>query len=74
VDFARFKATGATVVVDAGGATNPAVHDGLLNPQAQPDNGGQLWRAETGEVLLQGIQTFQGQTNRIEWAKKVTTR
>jgi hypothetical protein len=70
VDFARFKATGATIVVDAGGATNPAVYDGLLNPQAQPDNGGQLFRAETGEVLLQGIQTFQGQTNRIEWGKK----
>jgi hypothetical protein len=64
----RFKATGAAIVVDAA-VRQPAVYDGLLS-QAQPDNGGQLFRAETGEVLLQGIQTFQGQTNRIEWGKK----
>jgi FtsP/CotA-like multicopper oxidase with cupredoxin domain len=72
VDFARFKATGATIVVDAGGAvTNPTKFDGLLQPQPQPENGGAEFRAETGEVLLQGIQTFQGQTNRIEWGKKI---
>ena len=61
VDFTRFKATGATV----DGAMRrrgqvPRSRTRLLNPQAQPDNGGQLLRTETGEVLLQGFQTFHG--------------
>jgi hypothetical protein len=74
VDFARFKATGATVVVDAGGPI-PA-HDGWitpsfnrLNPQPQSENAGLPYRTEIGPVLLQGMQTFLGQTNRIEWGK-----
>lgn len=74
VDFARFKATGATVVVDAGGEVPP--HDGWttpswdkLNPQPQSENGGLPYRTETGPVLLEGIQTFLGQTNVIEWGK-----
>ncbi|MBZ0106436.1 MAG: hypothetical protein K8H84_12500 [Sulfuricella denitrificans] len=76
VDFARFKATGATIVVDAGGPVPP--HGGWampswnkLNPQPQTDNGGLPYRTETGPVLLQGIQTFLGQTNVIEWGKNV---
>jgi len=72
IDFARFKATGATVVVDAGGPVPP---DGgwnmpsrnKLNPQ--PQLGGNLYRTETGPVLLQGMQTFLGSTNVIEWGK-----
>jgi FtsP/CotA-like multicopper oxidase with cupredoxin domain/uncharacterized protein (DUF2141 family) len=72
VDFARFKATGASIVVDAGGAVaDPTKYDGLLQPQPQPENGGGDFRAETGEVLLQGFQVFQGQTNRIEWGKRL---
>lgn len=76
VDFARFKATGATIVVDAGGPVPP--HGGWavpswnkLNPQPQTDNGGLPYRTETGPILLQGIQTFLGQTNVIEWGKNV---
>ncbi|HEY0666342.1 MAG TPA: hypothetical protein VGD24_09770, partial [Gallionella sp.] len=90
VDFARFKATGATVVVDNGGQILP--HNGWtmpswnqLNPQPQFDTdpvtgaatttpligpaGNNLSRTETGPVLLEGIQTFLGQTNVIEWGK-----
>ncbi len=74
VDFARFKATGATVVVDAGGPVPP--HNGWavpswnkLNPQPQSENAGLPYRTETGPVLLEGIQTFLGQTNVIEWGK-----
>ena len=75
IDFARFKATGATVVVDAGG---PVPADGgwtmpsrnKLNPQPQPDNGGAPYRTETGPVLLQGMQTFLGSTNMIDWGKQ----
>ncbi len=75
VDFARFKATGATVVVDAGGPV-PA-DDGWtmpsrnkLNPQPQPENGNAPYRTETGPVLLQGMQSFLGTTNLIDWGKQ----
>jgi hypothetical protein len=75
VDFARFRATGATVVVDAGGPvpadngwTMPSRNK--LNPQPQPDNGGALYRTELGQILLQGMQTFLGSTNIIEWGKQ----
>jgi large repetitive protein len=71
VDYTRFKATGVTVIVDAGGQVPP---DGDLNPQVQaevnPNTGNKLSHTETGPVLLQGIQTFIGQTNVIEWGKK----
>ncbi len=74
VDFARFKATGATIVVDAGGPV-PA-HNGWttpswnkLNPQPQSENGGLPYRTETGPVLVQAFQGFLGQTNVIEWGK-----
>ena len=90
VDFARFKATGATVVVDNGGQIPP--HNGWtmpswnkLNPQPQfatdpitgaataapliGPAGNNLSRTETGPVLLEGIQTFLGQTSVVEWGK-----
>jgi large repetitive protein len=79
VDFARFKATGATVVVDLGGPVPP--HDGwnmpsfnALNPQDQaevnPNTNNKLSRTESGgPVLLQGYQGFLGQTNVIQWGK-----
>ncbi|MCK9529941.1 MAG: right-handed parallel beta-helix repeat-containing protein [Gammaproteobacteria bacterium] len=73
VDFARFKATGATVVVDAGGPidpTDPWTFDGNLNPQAQSENGGAPYRVETGPVLTQAFQGFLGQKSVIQWGKK----
>jgi hypothetical protein len=74
VDFMRFKATGATVVVDDGGMVPPDNGWAMpswnqLNPQPQSENGGLPYRTETGAVLVQGIQTFLGQTNVIEWGK-----
>lgn len=77
VDFARLKATGATVVVDAGGpldVADPWSFGGVLTPQPQPDpaNIGQFlpYRTETGPVLTQGFQAFLGQTSVIQWGKK----
>jgi hypothetical protein len=95
VDYSRFKATGATVVVDAGGAVPP--HNGWstpsfgrLSPQTQTCTAddvaanvgsnpylcttpGQLmpYRVEQGVILLEGMQTFLGQTNHIEYGKKL---
>lgn len=73
VDFARFKATGVTVVVDAGGPVAPSdpwSYGGLLNPQLQPKNSNQPFRVETGPVLTQAFQGFIGQTSVLEWGKK----
>jgi len=78
VDFARFKATGATIVVDAGG---PVLPDrgwdypswDELTPQQQAEinenTGNTLSRTETGMVLTQAFQGFMGQTSVIEWGK-----
>ena len=96
VDFARYKATGATIVTDGGGAISPDDDWALpsrnkLNPQPQfctavdaalegcelnaplnnVNTSNNLSRTETGPVLLEGIQTFLGQTNVIEWGKQV---
>ncbi len=73
VDFARFKATGATIVVDAGGPIDPAdplSFDGHLTPQPQTENGGSGYRTETGPVLTQAFQGFLGQKSVIQWGKK----
>jgi hypothetical protein len=73
VDFARFKATGVTVVADEGGKVLTDFpgfpHFGRLTPQAQPDNGGASFRTETGVVLTQGFQTFASDTNVLYWGK-----
>jgi len=74
VDFARFKATGATIVVDAGGEVLPDQgwtwpSRGRLTPQSQPENVNKPYRTETGEVLTQAFQVFLGQTNEINWGK-----
>jgi large repetitive protein len=81
VDFLRFKATGATIVVDNGGKLDPAVVDGVdwsegrsLSPQAQASNGDKPYRIETGPVLTQGFQAFLGQTNAIHWGKTTYAR
>ncbi len=74
VDYARFKATGVTVVVDDGGAvpadqgwTTPS--RGKLNPQLQSENFGKPYRTETGPVLLEAYQAFLGQTHELNWGK-----
>jgi large repetitive protein len=97
VDYARFKATGSTTVVDNGGSIPPDAgwvmpSRNKLNPQAHfcmqsdvdagvpecpaagvprvnPLTGNNLSKTDTGVVLLQGMQTFLGQTNVIEWGK-----
>lgn len=84
IDYARLKATGATVIVDAGGPIDPDQgwdypSGGVLTPQPQfdsagnpvinPNTGNNLSRTETGPVLLQAFQGFIGQTSRIEWGK-----
>ncbi|MGB8339085.1 MAG: choice-of-anchor D domain-containing protein [Burkholderiales bacterium] len=75
VDFAKFKATGATVIVDDGGPILP--HNGwsmptfdILNPQPQSENGNLPYRTETGVILLEGMQAFTGNASIIEWGKK----
>ncbi len=68
VDFARFQATGATFVVDAGGQPS-AAYDYYLNPQAQDCDGGALERTEIGPVLTQAFQVFLGQTIRMDFGK-----
>ena len=116
-DYARFKATGATMIADAGGVIDPAANAAKLwtaesgsfgssdpafaynpwirlNPQLQEtctqaqvdankDAGGKIidatacfkvgekyYRTEQGVILLEGMQTFLGQTNHIEWGKQ----
>ena len=96
IDYARFKASGATMVVDDGGFIDPVANQGKLwaanpglfgtndpslkynpwirlNPQEQKD--GKFYRNENCEgggcaILLEGMQTFLGQTNHIEWGKQ----
>ncbi len=73
-DFAApLRATGATVVVDAGG--DVPTHNGWttpsfdrLTPQIQPDT---LlpYRTVQGEAIVQGFQGFLGQTNVIYFGK-----
>jgi len=72
VDFARFKATGATIAVDGGGAIDeaePWSYGGKLSPQPQSENAGAPYRTEAGQVLTQAFQGFLGQTSVIEWGK-----
>ena len=79
VDYLRYKATGLTVVVDAGGEVKsdqgwdyPSADK--VNPQVQAevnDNTGNRYsRTETGPVLTQGFQGFMGQTSIFQWGKK----
>jgi hypothetical protein len=73
VDYARYEATGVTVVVDAGGPIDLGdgwAIDGLLNPQLQPENADAKYRTETGPVLAEAFQGFLGQTSVLMWGKK----
>jgi len=77
VGFGRFKATGATMVTDAGGPVEVnGPYEGVLNPQLQTyvnDEGVLVTNSESrtklGAVLTQGFQSFLGQTNQIYWGK-----
>ncbi len=82
VDFARFKDTGMTAIVDEGGPIPPdngwdMPSRGKLNPQPQaeinPNTGNNLSRTQVstspGEVLLQAMHLFLNQLNIIEWGK-----
>lgn len=79
VGFTNLKATGATVIVDAGGPVNndasifPGFQEppgiGEMTPQPQSENNDLPWRTETGPVLLEAFQGFLGQTNLIHWGK-----
>ena len=76
VDYSRYKATGVTYIVDAGGDV-PADQGwampsgGILNPQPQPDNGGLPYNTLQGPVISLATQIFLGQTNVIEWGKAI---
>ncbi|MDD5010651.1 MAG: right-handed parallel beta-helix repeat-containing protein [Phycisphaerae bacterium] len=84
VDFARYKATGITTVVDYGGQIPDAngwdmPSFGKLNPQPQFDPNGNpiinintdnnLSFTETGEVLTRAMHLFLGQLNIFDWGK-----
>jgi len=81
VDFARFKATGMTAVVDDGGLIPPdngwdMPSFDILNPQPQAVNNpntsplNNFSRTEQGEVLTQAMHLFLNQTNVIEFGKQ----
>jgi parallel beta-helix repeat protein len=64
VDFARYKATGATFVVDDGGPLAP----GEINvPQIQP--GGDPFRTELGPVITEGILSYATTTSEAYFGK-----
>jgi FtsP/CotA-like multicopper oxidase with cupredoxin domain len=70
VDYARFKPTGVTVTVDAGGAVSSTGN--VLNPQIQTEgcsDASCTSRTETGPQLLQAFQGFIGQTSVLDWGK-----
>ncbi|MEJ2691737.1 MAG: hypothetical protein P8166_01485, partial [Candidatus Thiodiazotropha sp.] len=77
VGFTNKKATGATIVVDAGGAVDKSTDVfpgfGELTPQVQDainvNTGDALSRTEIGPVLTQAFQGFLGQTNVIQFGK-----
>ena len=78
VDYARFKATGITYVVDAGGPVTP--HNDWVNPSfdlttpqeqdaVNPNTNNNLSRTEQGPILTKAFQTFLGQTSHLFWGK-----
>ena len=70
-DYARFKPTGVTVTVDAGGDVSESGF--VLSPQTQVGEdcttADCTSRTETGPVLTQGYQGFLGQTSTLDWGK-----
>jgi hypothetical protein len=72
VGYTRFKPTGVTVTVDAGGDNSGGPYPGVVNPATQTENctdAACTSRTETGPVLLQGFQVVEGQTNILQWGK-----
>ena len=74
VDYARFKPTGMTTIVDAGGTVDSAPGGSggpggfLLNSEYR--DGTSTVRTELGStVLLEAFQGFPGQTSIIDWGK-----
>lgn len=65
IDYARFKPTGVTVEVDAGGDVSTTGN--VMSPQQQAD--GTYSRSELGPALTEGFQGFLGQTNLFQWGK-----
>ena len=66
VDYARFKPTGLTVTVDAGGDVSGGPYPGILYPQTQLEDctdGTCQSRTEAGLVLTEAWQGFAGQTS-----------
>lgn len=80
VDFARFKATGVTSIVDDGGAIDFGSwlnFGDQLAPQSQrfpaeaaPIVTTRRYRYEPGPVLSMAFQGFLGQTNVVQWKKE----
>ena len=72
VDYARYKATGATFITDDGGVVAPG---DVLNPQEQPDINpntlDNLSRTDQGVVLTQAMLLYAGQTNKADYGKWV---
>ena len=69
IDYLRFKPTGVTVTVDAGG---PVDSSNILNPQVQTADcttPACLARTELGPVLLEAFQGFPGQASIFDWGK-----
>ena len=64
VDYARYKPTGATLVIDDGGPLAPGAKN---TPQIQP--GGLPYRTELGPVLLEAMTLYADQTSTIDWGK-----
>ena len=72
VDYTRFKATGATIMVDAGG--QPDVPDTQFTAQMQMDPGfeGMHYRIEQAPppgTLVEGMTLYAGNTNKIDFGK-----
>ncbi len=70
VDYLRFEATGLTALADAGGAL-PANPVWPNRGQTTPYPGGP--ETTTGPAILQGVQTFLGQTNVLDFGKRPYT-
>jgi hypothetical protein len=79
VDYARFKATGVTYVVDAGGPVDPDQgwaypSFDMTTPQPQPDvnpnTGNNYSTTIEGPVLTLPFQGFLGQTSHVFWGKR----
>ncbi|WP_158083014.1 multicopper oxidase domain-containing protein [Methyloprofundus sedimenti] len=70
VDYTRFKATGATFVIDDGGPISPSQifpFETVNAPQKQI--GGNYYRTETGPVLTEGMIIHPGQLNIADFGK-----